>query len=557
MAMEFPREAKYFLDWSPSCGLSYHAFLAQKRFEPVQELLVPESLLPRLASLELLAKHGYVADDEHPRDGAYHLKWDVSEILHAVDIGAGDLATALRWGLVRLTVGLPQINDTVEREPDEAPPIWPYEQFALARSEYQRGLFADALAAANRAISGDQQNSGFPSEFRFHYLVGRLHLGAWCGEHANSSAKIVAPRKAESAFLDAARCLKDLGRDENASSRGLMLLWAGRSAYVNGRIERAVSYASEAIDLVAPEQNGLAAAAHYQLAKALYTRKGIGDQKAAAESLHQALTLDRRLAVEAAADPEFATRPDVLVMALESASGALREKLRKIGTDLTERLAKAKRYSYDGIALTGLLKEEYAVLARAQEDVAKLSESGGLLDLDAANQIADQAKQQCDGLFSLFRSRYAADRWHKWENLIVTRAAKEAETHLKSCREKFAAADIVYRNNGGYDRSGGSEKLLFAIVFLVLSFYMFYASIRWQSQTLPVALLFLIGAGWLTLLFARKKLGLVQGLEAMRSAKYALAVAEIDAKRKETTAAQIWVTYQKSIDTLNRTAAPF
>ena len=50
--MDFPKAAKFLLDWSPFCGLSYHTFLEQKNFAMVLDLAVPEAVLPHLATLE-------------------------------------------------------------------------------------------------------------------------------------------------------------------------------------------------------------------------------------------------------------------------------------------------------------------------------------------------------------------------------------------------------------------------------------------------------------------------------------------------------------------------
>lgn len=560
--MDFPREAKYLLDWSPSCGLMYSAFLERKHFEPVAELMVAETLLPHIASLEHLAARGFQPEAQTPENGFYRLRWSFADILRTADLSNGDIATSLRWGLVRLEIGLPHFGNPPKRDTEAPLPSWPYEQFELACDEYKRGQYAEALASVIRAISGDRENPGYAREYRFHYLLGRLRLGAWCGEYRNISVDIVDPYKAEAAFTEAERCLKDMRSlapegETLGTEHALMLLWAGRAAYVQGRFDHAITNTQAALALIAPDRHGLLAAAHYQLARALHARRAVGDSKAAAEALKHAFYLDVTLVVEAAADPEFAVNTDLLESTFANTAEEMRATLKMSERNLADGLARARRYSYDGITAIDLLKDEYTALIQTQDEMTRHSKNGGILDLDAASRIAEQMQPQCASLFPLFKSRFAADRWHTWENLAATKAAKDADIRLRHCRETFAAADGVYRRNGGYDRSGGGEKILYGVVLLVLSFYMLYADIRWQSQTAMVALLFLVGAGWLFMLYARKRLGLVPGLDAMRRARGILILATADAEQKERTAAQIWVSFQRSIDALNQKTPPF
>ncbi|GEM_PF-6151082 len=560
--MEFPNEAKYLIDWSPSCGVSYIEYLENKSFASTIEFAIPEAVLPRLASIEQLGKRGFAAGDLIA-NGLIRLTRDIAFIRNAVQIGANDVSSVLRWHLADLAIGLPRMGQIPQPKDGALPlPAQPYEEFAHAKIEYVHGRYDHALACIARAIDGDERSIGFKPEFRFHFMLGRIRIGAWGGEIANASRDVVNPTIAETAFLDAERLLKQdtsatETEAENArfAERALMLLWAGRAAYYCGRHARATTHTREATALISPTREGLYAAAQYQLAKFLSPHND--ERKEAEDALKLALERDPTLAVEAAADPDFVGKDGVLDAVLDSSIKAAKTRFVKTADEFAAGLEKAGKFAYVGVSAAQLLKEELTTLAQFHAEAAHTAETGGILDFDAAAKAVDNVKPQIADLFPTFRTRFTYDRLHKWENLLVTRAARATALYVKQCSKEFDAADDIYRKNGGYDRSGGGEKVLYGVVCLVLALYMVYAHIRLQGQTLAAAGLFFVGACWLFVLYVRRKLGLVEGVEKQRATKAALATAKAEAETKETIAAKTWLFYQRTIDALNRMRPPF
>ncbi len=565
--MDFPKDAKYLLDWSPAAGMDYAAFLQAKKNDSELYFAVAEPIQAKLGTVERLAACGYQLDGGAMPEGWRILVRDVSGIARNLGAGTAEMTSALRWGLSSLAGGTVEgLNASAKQivETLENPSLtWAYEQFVQARDEYNRGLYGEALKYVTNAIEGDGPNAGYASEFRFHFLLGRIRLGGWFGDYPNTASDVVDPEAAETAFLDAenyrrhARSVPHVGGGIVDPDRAEMLLWAGRAAYILGEYDRAVDHAREATELTTPAMHGFYPACLYQYARFLCTRGAAGDAGKAAEVLDQVLKEDLLLAVEAAADPEFAAKPEILDPVLARAGADYGKEYARRESECGALLGGIVGFAYDDTAASALLAEEFSALSAAHDTAAGEAAGGGILDLAAATKTFADVLPKPGALFAQYKARFANDRWEKWESLPATEAAREATDRARRCKDAFQEAEDFYRKNGGFNRGGGADKLGYAIICAILAFYLFFANFHLGSRTIAGALLFLVGAAWALVAFARVKLGLVKGYEQYHAARSALSAATVDAERKENAAAKIWQEYQQIVDGLGRVTAPF
>lgn len=569
--MEFPRKAEYLLDWSAAGGMPYMEFLAAKKFDPTLRFAVSAPLIPMIGTGDGLARHGYqfigVINDDF-----LELNRNEATLEISARQGGAETASALRWAFTQLTNGIPRLSDTLKELKgtlSNASQNWAYEQFDRARDEYNRGYFAQSLTSITYALEGGSGHSGFASEFRFHYLLGRLRLGSWFGDYKNSAANIISPLVAETAFLDAARLRKlavapanvhineSVRQSDTADTdTGHILLWAGRAAYIAGKTDHAISHTKDALRALITAPAALNAAGHYQYARYLCTRGGTADLTAAEDALKKALQSAPQLVVEAAADPQFLTRKGFLDQCL---TDILQEKQKRVSQqagDLTVVLKRLRTFNHDDTPAEWFLQEEAKSLQKVQTETAAVTE-GGVYDAEDAIKSMSDALPKPGYLFGLFKTRFAKDRLQKWEVLDITRAAKDAVVTLKRCEEDYKTAETYYREHGGFRRDGGADKFGYAIIFILLSVYMFVAQAQWGGHAIILGCLLLAAALWFFVLFSRVKLGLVEGYEKFRSARNALTAARKDAARKDEAAAKAWEDFQRTIDQLAEMRAPF
>ena len=172
------------------------------------------------------------------------------------------------------------------RNPEQ---MWALDQFDLARTAFQQGAFADALAGVTRAIRGQGERSGYPLDFRFHFLLGLLRLGSF----RQPDGATINHAEAEQCFATAARYASGTHPLEAAWAA----LAAGWSCYTRGEMERASAHIDGALVL----QPSLAPA-HFLAAKVLLRR---GEAAAAARAAAAALRIDPSLACPVLRDPDF------------------------------------------------------------------------------------------------------------------------------------------------------------------------------------------------------------------------------------------------------------
>lgn len=569
--MEFPSQAEYVLDWSPALGWSYGQFLAAKKFDSTIRFAVQAKLQPLIGHPAELEKRGYQTGTP-PSPDFVELIRNESGLEQNARIGTADTASALRWGFTQPAIGMTRFNDSLKELKEtlsNAAQAWAYEQFTRARDEYNRGQYAQALNGVTQALEGGMGHAGFPSEFRFHFLLGRIRIGSWFGDYKNDDPTLIDAVAAETAFLDAARLRKQARTpasvhinetqrqiDSAETDTGLILLWAGRAAYIAGATDRAISHTRQALNALSPALVSVYAAGHYQFARFLCTRGGLTDLSAATDALKKAFYSAPGLVVEAAGDPEFLARPQLLEKILADQVHDTQKRVAKQRSDLDVQLKRLQTFRHDETPAEWLLAEETAALRKALEESAA-GAAGGLFDLENAGALLTEAMPKTGFLFGLFKTRFAKDRLQKWESQDITRAAKDSVSYLKWCEEEYKKAEAYYRQNGGFNRDGGADKLGYAVICLLLSIYMFFAQARWGGHAIIMAILSLSASLWFFLLFLRIKLGLVDGYEKYRACRSELNAARRDATRKDDAAAKAWLAYQRTIDQLSEMRAPF
>lgn len=213
-------------------------------------------------------------------------------VLGKIDEGLQEISGILFWGFTELIASIGRVHDQLEeliravKTPEQT---WAYEQFEIARTDYRRKLYPEALEALNRAINGSGPHLGYKEEHRFYYLTGLIRLGSFeCQDKEIVDLKI-----AEEMFVKAARYALSADRTEAART----LAAAGWAAYCQGKIPQAYEYTEQALRLT-PDF----AEANFQKAKVLMHQ---GKPDEGFQWLEHAIEIDRNYSIRAAADDDF------------------------------------------------------------------------------------------------------------------------------------------------------------------------------------------------------------------------------------------------------------
>lgn len=99
--------------------------------------------------------------------------------LDGIDGTLQDIHATLGMGLSIIGINTGRMADTLDQllHAVKNPSLtWALEQYEIARDEVRRGLLVEAYETLQKAIKGFGSNPGYKTEFRFHLLLGSLHL---------------------------------------------------------------------------------------------------------------------------------------------------------------------------------------------------------------------------------------------------------------------------------------------------------------------------------------------------------------------------------------------
>ena len=277
--------------------MTYHQYLQAREFSDSIQYEISAQAKSIIASTNRAASAQMTQMQEIGRsqvDAMVTVSQSVADLRQEMVRGFDEIGSILEYGFSDLMVAASRTNDLLEellqavKTPSQT---WAYEQFAIGRDAYRRGLYQDALESVGKAIDGFHGNIGYRSEHRFHFLMGLIRLG----DFRNNSSEIVDLAQAESAF----RLASHYAQHDDPDGAGLALLYAARTANLRGKYELALELADKA------EKDGPLAAVLYERAVAQIE---LGLITEAHEGLKDALSMERNLLVKAAGDPHFATR---------------------------------------------------------------------------------------------------------------------------------------------------------------------------------------------------------------------------------------------------------
>lgn len=217
-----------------------------------------------------------------------------------IDRSLNDFGERIDWAFEQTLSVLGNANDKLDdlihiaKTPEQA---WAFEQFEAARDCYRRQLFPETIEHLRRAIDGDRGHTGYKTESRFHLLMGKVRLG----DRLNLDESVIDLREAENSFVLAARYSKH----DNPRDAGLALLYAGWSAYCQGRFQEALYYSENAVAM-----NDKLSQAHFQIAKIAFR---IGNCERGLSALEKAIDLDVVNAVKWSSDDDFREHEGMII----------------------------------------------------------------------------------------------------------------------------------------------------------------------------------------------------------------------------------------------------
>ena len=290
---------------------------------------------------------------------------DIKDVASAVREGTQDIVSTLNWGFSEVLLSLRQMSiqlDELVRLTRTPSQTWACEQFEIARDEFRRQLYAEALQSVTRAIEGLGSNSGIRTEFRFHFLVGTIRLGSY----KNSSSDVVSPQVAEQSFLAAAR----YAQTDYPNDTGQALICAGRAAYVQGAIDRTIAHLERGLAFTPNHAEG-----RYQLGRALFFN---GTRDKAQTLLADAILLNVEHSLRAIGDPDFVSKPDFLNATLRQASARYKARYEMFAEHFRRAQAALEEFSFGNIQARSLSLDTLHKI-RKSPDTARASATTGTL----------------------------------------------------------------------------------------------------------------------------------------------------------------------------------
>jgi len=343
-----PRQPIYLYDYSRLSKVPYSDFLRAKQFERSIRYGIDNQTKQLITSNQQLAEHGIEVLSEKIDSGFTLISEDIGRVTDAIREGTEEIVSTLNWGFNEVLISLGQMNINLAelikltRTPSQT---WACEQFEIARDEFRRQLYPEALQSVTRAIDGLGSNSGIKTEFRFHFLVGTIRLGSF----KNSSPDVVDPQLAEKAFLSAAR----YAQADNRMDAGQSLICAGRAALIQGSIDSTIDYTRKGLAFVPKHANGL-----YQLGKALFLK---GDFIEARDRLVDAIFQNVEHALHAAGDADFILKNDFLPRVIRQAQERFEERYTNMLEKAQMAIMRAEHFSWDGMRWSGFFGQSTGI----------------------------------------------------------------------------------------------------------------------------------------------------------------------------------------------------
>ena len=241
------------MEYYPGHGKSLREFLYDEQFhEDLKQsmgLVVDHQTRTLIASQEALAREQLTLSQSHPpvivqAFGDSHTV-EIYNRLDEISGGITRLGFLFEEGTHSILTELGSIGRSLEDILDVLKtPIQrdAYNHFEIARQNWENGHYAEALVRLEKAIDGEPNiSSGYPEGWEFHYLKGRILLGSEKMERNPRTRTFIDPKKAEEAFVKAARYSKKM------TDWALAKLGASRAAERVGDINGALKYATRAI----------------------------------------------------------------------------------------------------------------------------------------------------------------------------------------------------------------------------------------------------------------------------------------------------------------------
>ncbi len=321
------------------------------------------------------------------------LSENIEAVESAIRQGTDEIVSTLNWGFSEVLISLGRMNDSLTelvklaRTPSQT---WAFEQFEIARDEFRRTLYPEALDSITRAISGHGSNTGYKTDFRFSFLLGTLRLGSY----KNSSPEIVDIPRAEEAFLASAR----YAGTDCAVEAGRALICAGRAAYLQGQFKRAISHFADGLIRVPSDHEGI-----YQLARAYFAD---GMLKDASDSLVKAILMDSKHAIIAAGDADFISKKDFIEPSLRTALIGSEERYKRLYHRAIMATQQASGFVYCGVVAHLLVSDRLANVSIEYEATKKLAVTGTLVGFESATKELVSALSTFPSIFEAFRQRF-------------------------------------------------------------------------------------------------------------------------------------------------------
>ena len=326
-------------EFSYLTGHSYKEYVAQQYLKENMDIVVAKNVRSAVGSIDDIYKQNkdrlsagltdIQCGIDRTNENLEHISFGLDRTENTLDVVNSNIINAfqalfpkvdeLDASLAHIGHGIDTLIE-IARNPVQT---WSFNQYAIARDAMRRKLFPEALEALNLAINGNDQHSGYKTEFRFHQLRGVVLLGI-PGEP--ETLDLIDLKAAENAFLLAAR----YARHDHPTEAAQALVGAGKAAHADERLADAVKYFIEAVEI-----DQRCGEANYQLARlTVYAKR----PDLLERFLCAAFDIHWSFAIRAASDAQFASLESFVEKCVRLSTVKMAEQIQrsiyKIATDV-------------------------------------------------------------------------------------------------------------------------------------------------------------------------------------------------------------------------------